>query len=254
MGYRSDRPDRRRLNLPLESFKARSKFARYLCSNIAVISSRRKAEIMATSLPYMPSYKNVEKLFSGIAAAKVPETFTQSFLGQTLGLKNSTDRPLIPLMRSLGFIDASGRPTPDYRLLKNPASAKVAIASAIKKAYAPLFAANESANSLTSDQLRGLISQVAGTDEEMTRRISYTFTALVKAADFKATAPVAASEAAEEEQEEESESADIRLKMPKQTGSALRTEFHYNLQIHLPANGTEETYLNIFNSLRKVFQ
>ena len=97
---------------------------------------------MATSLPYLPSYKNVEKLFSGIAAAKVPESFTQAFLAQTLGLKASTDRPLIPLMRALGFIDAAGRPTPEYRELKNPQKAKGTIASAIKRAYAPLFAAS----------------------------------------------------------------------------------------------------------------
>jgi hypothetical protein len=30
-------------------------------------------------------------------------------------------------------------------------------------------------------------------------------------------------------------------------------QFHYNIQVQLPANGTEETYLNIFSALRKVF-
>jgi hypothetical protein len=75
---------------------------------------------MPVSLPYLASNKNVDKLFSSIASAKVPETFTQQFLAQTLGLKASGDRPLIPLLRALGFIDASGRPTPEYRELKNP--------------------------------------------------------------------------------------------------------------------------------------
>jgi hypothetical protein len=40
---------------------------------------------------------------------------------------------------------------------------------------------------------------------------------------------------------------------PSRIGS-LRPDFHYNLKIHLPANGSEEVYLNIFNALRKVFQ
>lgn len=213
---------------------------------------------MATSLPYLPSYKNVDKLFSGIAAAKVPESFTQAFLSQTLGLKASSDRPLIPLLRTLGFIDASGRPTPEYRLLKNPAAAKGAIAQAIKKAYAPLFASNESANSLSMDQLRGLISQVAGTDEEMTKRIAYTFSALTKTADFKVTAgakaAVSVPDNGDDDGDDEGDVVDLKFKNPRQAASGLRTEFHYNLQIHLPANGSEETYLNIFNSLRKVFQ
>jgi hypothetical protein len=35
--------------------------------------------------------------------------------------------------------------------------------------------------------------------------------------------------------------------------TGLRTDFHFNIQVHLPANGTEDTYLNIFNALRRTF-
>jgi hypothetical protein len=207
---------------------------------------------MATSLPYLPSYKNVEKLLTSIASAKVPETFTQTFLAQTLGLKASSDRPLIPLLRTLGFIDASGRPTAQYRELKNPSKAKSAIADAVRKAYKPLFEANEATNALSSEQLRGLIAQVAGTDEEMTKRISYTFTALAKHGEFSSVGGREKIDEEEEEEEEDSEDAPAsKIKLQRHGG--LRTDFHYNLQIHLPANGTEDAYLNIFNALRKVF-
>ena len=40
----------------------------------------------------------------------------------------------------------------------------------------------------------------------------------------------------------------------KNRANGLRTEFHYNLQVRLPSNGTEETYLNIFNALSKPFR
>lgn len=213
---------------------------------------------MATSLPYLSSYKNVDKLFSGIAAAKVPESFTQAFLAQTLGLKASSDRPLIPLMRSLGFIDTSGRPTPAYRELKNSSTARGSIAAAIRRAYAPLFAANEAAHTLASEQLRGLVSQVAGTDEEMTKRIAYTFSALVKSGDFNAPAATGKQNSLPEDDSSEDAEEDgaqpTKAKAQRALGAGLRTDFHYNLQIHLPANGTEETYLNIFNALRKIFQ
>jgi len=36
---------------------------------------------MATSLPYLASNKNVLTLFEKIASAKVPDTFSQAFLG-----------------------------------------------------------------------------------------------------------------------------------------------------------------------------
>jgi len=110
---------------------------------------------MATELPYLNSYKNVGKLFDKIGAAAKPEAFTHRFLTDTLGLKSATtDRPLIPLLRTLGFIDSAGKPTADYNLLKNPAKRGAAIATAIRKAYKPLFAANENAHNLSGTELQ----------------------------------------------------------------------------------------------------
>ncbi len=202
---------------------------------------------MAKELPYLPSYKNVEKLLQRIAAAKQPEAFTHKFLQETIGLKSVGDRPLISLLRTLGFVDASNKPTSAYAALRNLIQAKRALATAIRKAYEPLFAADENAHKLSADALKGLVAQVAGTDAGLTTKIVGTFNSLVRLADF--------SEAPESE---EAAVAGTPLPAappaaPEATGK-LRTDFHYNIQIHLPANATEETYLNIFNALRKVFQ
>lgn len=204
---------------------------------------------MATALPYLPSNKNLEMLFSKIASAKIPEKFTHKFLYQTLGLKNTNDRAFIPLLRTLGFIDASGTPSATYRLLKNAAAAKGAIAGAIRHAYGPLFEANEDAYKLGSEQLKGLVAQVAGTDEDMTPRIVSTFSALAKLADF--ARPLRADDESDvDEADDESEGSPANVG----GGRPLRPEFHYNIQIHLPSNATEEVYLNIFNAIRKTFQ
>lgn len=42
---------------------------------------------MSTELPYLPSYKNVSRLFDKIRAARIPESFTQQYLYKTLGIK-----------------------------------------------------------------------------------------------------------------------------------------------------------------------
>ena len=159
---------------------------------------------MASSLPYVVSNKNLETLFQKIAAAKVPEKFTHTFLQQTIGLKGTNDRAYIPLLRALGFLDNSGTPTPSYRQLKNSTAARGAVAGGVRAAYAPLFASDESANSLTSEKLKGLIAQVAGTDEGITSRIASTFTALAKLGDFSASMPEEAnSEDASSEDDED---------------------------------------------------
>lgn len=119
---------------------------------------------MASELPYLPTYKNVATLFEKIESAKIPTSFTHRFLANTIGLKGSGDRALIPLLRNLGFIDHAGKPTAEYSALKNPGQAKKALGAAIKRAYAPLFESNENANALSQQELKGLIAQVAGAD------------------------------------------------------------------------------------------
>lgn len=200
---------------------------------------------MASELPYLPSYKNVQTLFQRIAAARQPDAFTHAFLGDALGLKGKNDRPLIPFLRVLGFLDSTNKPTASYPRLKNPMEAGKAIAAAVREAYEPLFSANENAARLSADSLRGLIAQVTGADSNTTAKILGTFNSLLRVADFCETSHVSADESKDLEQ---------RPPLPDQTTKALRPEFQYNIQVHLPSNGTEETYLNIFNALRKPFR
>lgn len=204
---------------------------------------------MATDLPYLSSYKNVAELFQRIAAAKQPENFTQKYLAETLGLSSSGDRELISLLKALNFLDQAGRPTPEYGSLKNGAHAPVAIAAAIQRAYEGLYAANENAHKLGSPELKGLVAQVAGSDSGMTSKIAGTFGALCRVADFSQKAKAVQAPKPPET------AVDSPPPQDKQGHfGALRPEFHYNIQVHLPANATEETYLNIFNALRKAFR
>jgi hypothetical protein len=206
--------------------------------------------IMAVSLPYLVSYRNVGTLFDKIASAKIPETFNREFLSTTIGLKGSNDRALIPLLRTMGFIDQSSAPTPQYRLLKGD-KRRAAIAEGIRKAYRPLFDAQEDANTLTGNPLKGLVAQTAGTDDDLTGRIANTFQTLVKSGDFDA-APAEAAETPAKDVEEPETPETPERPLPKLKG--FRPEFNYDIHIHLPSNGNEETYLNIFNALRKTFQ
>jgi hypothetical protein len=202
---------------------------------------------VAQTLPYLPSYKNVGKLFDKILAAQKPDTFTHEYLRDTIGLKGTNDRALISFLRALGFLDSANRPTAAYDLLKNPAKARGAIAAGVKIAYDPLFKANENAHELAADDLKGLIAQVTGSDKDMVNRIAATFSAIVKQGDFSAVSLPAKSV----EEKEEGQLAEEQKDGGK---GGLRPEFHYNIQIHLPGNGTEETYLNIFNALRRTFR
>ncbi len=205
---------------------------------------------MAKDLPYLFTYKNVGTLFDKIEKAKIPEVFTLKFLTDTIGLKASTDRKLITLLKKLGFLDNAGKPTPAYNLLKNKATAKAAIANGIRTAYAPLFEANEAAYSLPSDGLKGLVAQLTGAEEGVIKLIAGTFNALSKTADFT----VATTEPAEDQNQSNSKEPPLhkdKLMEQLPPASKFSPDFHFNIQVHLPSNGSEETYLAIFNALRR---
>src|SRR6266851_2677307 len=194
---------------------------------------------MARDLPYLTSYKNVGKLFEGIFAAKQPDAFTPEFLQKTLGITASGDRSLIPLLRTLGFIDTANRPTAAYGALKNSGLRRTAIAEAIRRAYAPLFEANEQADKLPPEDLRGLVAQLAGSDESMTSKIVGTFNALKAQADFNAAAPQPEIPKEPEPQEEDEEDVEPKgLLLKNRKGGGFEPQFHYNIQVQLPANGT----------------
>lgn len=209
---------------------------------------------MAKELPYLPSYKNVGKLFESIESAKKPDVLTTRVLGEVFGIKGAGDRPLISLLKTLGFLDQSGKPTASYDLLKNSGQAARAIAEGIRRAYQPLFEANESAHLLSGESLRGLIAQVTGADKGITGKIAGTLNALLKLADFSNDDHHRERKIVQGSDEPVEDEVEEREAHKKKRHSGLRPEFHYNIQVHLPSNGSEETYLNIFNAVRKTFE
>jgi hypothetical protein len=206
---------------------------------------------MTHDLPYTPAYGKIATLFDKIAKAKVPDAFTVKYLSQSLGLKSTNDRNLIPFLKKLGFLDGSGKPTGEYANLKgNKTTAGRAIAKSIKHAYSALYEANEAAHELPSDEMKGLIAQVSGAEDSLIAFIVGTFKNIVKLADFtepdttkdeeKPDAKKAPKKDGDEEQDED-----------RRKAGDFRPDFKFNIEIHLPSSGTEETYLAIFNALRK---
>lgn len=206
---------------------------------------------MTHDLPYTPAYGKIATLFDKIAKAKVPDAFTVKYLSQSLGCTSTNDRKLIPLLKKLGFLDGSGKPTGEYAHLKgNKTTAGRALAKGIKLAYSALYDANETAHELPSVELKGLIAQVSGAEESLIKFIVGTFQNLVKLADFSAPESTKKEEKASSK-ERTKENGDEEGKDEKHKGGEFRPDFKFNIEIHLPSNGTEETYLAIFNALRK---
>jgi len=200
--------------------------------------------------PYMISNNKIAPILEKIRSSATPDKFTQEWLKQ-LGFASSNDRAFIPLLKKLGFITDDGAPTQYYSKLRDGATAKIVLADRIKSLYSEVFAVNINANTQTDETLKGIFSRVTGKDEKAVARMQSTFKALCSQADFVSVGISSAELAPEKEASKERTNDSIELMQGKESIIYKQPDFHYNIQIHLPATTEISVYNAIFKSLKE---
>lgn len=194
--------------------------------------------------PYMVSNNKIAMIFDKIMSAAVPAKFTNEFL-KKMGFASSNDRAFTNLLKKLNFVSSDGTPTTNYSLLKDTSLAKKVIAQQIKELYSELFSINTTINEASDAEIKGAISRVTGKEEKEVKRIFSTFKALCDYADFSQVDEV-------KNNKEESEYSTVSV---ENTSTAIPNDFnanfHYNIQIHLPATTDISVYNAIFKSIKE---
>lgn len=209
---------------------------------------------MALPTAYLTSTKRLSEILDALKTAKAPEKFTQGFL-ESLEFKSKGDRLIIGVMKSLDFIDDSGKPKERYfRFIDQSQSARV-LAEAIEDAYSDLFAVNLKAQQLTKPEIVGkfkTLSQGQYSDSVL-NMMAMTFTALVSLADFNSP----------RKSEVGVENAQIPQAATREENPAERNEnkgsvrevklggLVYNIQIVLPESRDPTVYDALFRSLKE---
>lgn len=198
------------------------------------------------SLPtsYMTSYKNIDGIFAAIQGAQAPERFTQSFL-ESLEFKSNSDRLIVGVLKSLGFLDESGKPKDRYFRFLDQTQAPKVLAEGIRDAYQDLFRINTKANELNKTEVTNKFKTLGQgqISESVLDKMSSTFTALVKLADFQS--PAMPNIPSSKEQPTET------MDMPAPHSTVKLGGLVYNIQIVLPESRDSSVYDALFTSLRK---
>jgi len=213
---------------------------------------------MPLSATYLQTTKNVDSFFNSLITAKAPEVFTQRFL-ESLEFKSTNDRLFIGVLKSLGFLDANGKPTERYFRFLDQSQSKRVLAEALQEAYSDLFAVNTKANDLTATEVKNKFRTLTQgkNSENVLTLMANTFKALVEYAEWQPEEKKTTKKEAEpKKQEAELESEkreDQVLHLDKdENETKLQTpQLHYNIQIHLPESRDQAVYDAIFNSLKK---
>jgi hypothetical protein len=198
------------------------------------------------NIPYVAAYGNITKALQAIQKAQTPDRFTQDFLATKLGLKGGSARVVIPFFKKTGLLGSDGTPTDLYKRFRNPSHSKGAAATALRKGFGALYEINEYAHDLNDKELKGIIVQATGLDDNAStiRSIIGSFKALRAFADFDAAErqDVVMEETATRDTDDQSVREDHALPSQLKLG--------YTINLQLPATSDISVYNAIFKSLR----
>lgn len=197
-------------------------------------------------LPYCNTLGNIPKYFERMRQAETPSNrFSIEFLKNTLNFKSGNDNKLIPLLKSMKFIDDSGNPLQLYREFRSETTfPSKSIATGVKNAYSSLFTRDKDIHKATEDSIKGHIIAITGRGESapVVRLITQTFLGLVAISDFESEQKMSSNSSEELKQSsstltEKSGGHDVKLT--------------YTIVLNLPTTTTKEVYDTIFASLKE---
>lgn len=208
------------------------------------------ADDARSKVPYLQAPGNITKALDRIAKASIPPTFNQDFLATTLDMKGGSPRPVIPFLKRAGFLGTDGTPTDLYKQFKNPSARGAAAAKGLRNAYTSLYGINEYVHNASDKDLKGIILQVTGLEEDskLLPSMVASFKALKAYADFDADLGGADADAAEGGDGDDGGSGGSGKGLGLGQASL---NLGYTINLNLPATNDIAVFNAIFKSLKE---
>lgn len=190
--------------------------------------------------------------FDAMLNAQAPDRFSYKFL-EGIGFASSNDRLLIGILKELGFLNQDGAPQDRYYQFLDKSKSEQVIAEGIREAYSDLFAVNNTAHNMTSDEaFNKLRSLYRGEKKDsVVKLVSKTFVALCEHADFESASllDVDPDEPKKGSTNEEALDPELPKRESLTDGIAFKS-LQYHINIVLPDTRDQSVYDAIFKSLR----
>jgi hypothetical protein len=198
--------------------------------------------------PFLNATGLVTKILDKIIEASQPERFTQDFLATKLGFSGGSARPMIPLLKKLGFIASDGTPTPLYAQFRNPENRGAAMAQALRGAYKEIYDRNEYAHDLPREKFKNLVVEITGLepDNQMVSAIVGTFQNLKAYAKWDQPAPTGNGKLTVLDKTEPT--------TPPAASNSSGLNLSYTINLNLPETTDVEVFNAIFRSLKENLQ
>jgi hypothetical protein len=191
--------------------------------------------------PYILNTGKLRRFLETIPKIGTPPKITQGSL-PTLGFKSAADRPIVPILKFIGFLDEQNVPTESYKDFKVDSKAGTTMASALKKAYADLFQIYPDACGGDEKALKDFFTPTTDAGEQVVMQTVTTFKVLCAFADFGGVPS--------KEKSKEEEHGKDKGEEEKGFQTTAGVTISLNIQLALPATEDAKVYENIFKALR----
>jgi Family of unknown function (DUF5343) len=199
---------------------------------------------MALSDSYVLATSRIPDVFGKIRDGQAPERLGQQLL-KDWGFTSSNDKAFIGLLKSLGFLTQDGKPTQRYLDYRDHSRSKSIMAEAMREAYGDIFLIKANPTANDKEAIDGKFKSFHNASPNVAGLMTKTFLALLPLAEFNKSSSPPPGEAPKDEP-----SNGGVFQPPPYLAPPSSTQFHYNIQIHLPATKDVEVYNAIFKSLR----
>lgn len=209
---------------------------------------------MAKYPPYLDAFGKISEVFAEIKKASVPPKFTVDFISTVLGLKSSSYRAMIPILKKLDFLDQASVPTIHYKEYRDDSKSEIILGKQVKLAYSDLYKAAEYAHKLSKEQLAIKLKTLLGVgdDDKNIAKVVGTFTELTKLCKFDGSidAPKEKHKEKHDDGEEKVKNNPTQQTIPIQLPSNKTFGISYTINLNLPATTEIEVYNSIFKALK----
>jgi len=197
--------------------------------------------------PYTMVTGNLKRFFNHIQAAGVPDKVTTQYLVK-VGFKSKNDRQIIPILKFIGFLDASGTPTDMWLSYRDTASGRKVVSGAVGKAYPDLFNTFPDAHRKDNEALRNYFSAHTKVGEKALGSIVGTFKALCELGDFEGTPmpEVALPTGVRHVGQVPLGASEKKLGAPPSAPT-----ININVQLQLPSTEDASVYEKLFSAMKK---
>lgn len=205
------------------------------------------------ALPYMNAYGKITETLQKIIHAQEPPRFTNDYLSGKLGIKSSSARPVINILKRMGFLNDDGSPTDRYKKYRNDNTRDTALAAGIKDAFAELYSRHEYAHDLDKEEIKNLIVEITGSGrgDKKVGAIVGTFFALTEATNFAKVSNDNTAKAEDTEVKNPPPANPMPTAgYPPIADQKVKMALSYTINLNLPESTNPDVYNAIFKSLK----